>query len=824
MQKQITISRWIFLAISVFVLAACSGGSGQEVTQNAPPEVEEGGGGIVYNGPLASTDDVENFKLNVWDNLAETNRCGECHVQGNQSPMFVRNDDINLAYSEANALVDLASPSLSRLVTKVGEGHNCWAAEVNVCVEIITNYIEGWANASGVEANEIVLTAPPEYEVGVSKNFPADATDFGDTVYPLLTQYCANCHSEDSDVQQQPFFASADLDVAYQAAKPRMDLATPASSRLVVRLGSEFHNCWTDCTTSANAMRDAIQAFSDRIPLTEVDEDLVISRALGLPDGIVASSGGRFETNAIALYEFKTGSGSTAFDTSGVDPAMDLNITGNVEWVGSWGIRINDGKAQAPTSASEKLHSLITSTGEYSLEAWVVPGNVVQDGPARIVTYSGGDDARNFTLGQTTYDYNFLTRSSVSDPNGMPMLSTPSADEVLQSTLQHVVANFDPVNGRTIYVNGELVANDPEVQGNLNDWDSTFAFAVGNEVDNQQLWMGTVRLLAIHNRVLTEDQILGNFETGVGEKFFLLFGVSHLIDMPQAYIVFEVQQFDNYAYLFNTPFFISLDETAAIPSGLTIEGLRIGLNGREVETGQTYANLDITITDQNYVAGSGTPLSSLGALVPLDQGPDTDQFFLTFDRIGSTEYDRPAEAVPDLVPPVPADEQSDIGVRTFDEVNATLSALSTVPMTNAAVVDTFATVRQQLPTVESATAFLSSHQSGVMQLSVTYCTSLVGDSGLRSAFFPGFDFSASYGAVFGGTGRDIVIDSLMEALLAHDIDIGSGTFASLESSPEPVDLEIELSELIDDMSASDTPTTVIATCAAAFGSALMLVQ
>ncbi len=819
-----TISRLLFMASFALALAACSGGSGESVATNAPPEVEAGDTGVVYSGPLPGTDDIENFKLNLWDNLADTNRCGACHVQGEQSPMFVRNDDVNLAYAEANTLVDLASPSLSLLVSKVAEGHNCWASEANVCAEIITNYIEAWANASGVEANEIVLTPPPEFEVGVSKNYPADATDFGATVYPLLTEYCANCHSEDSDVQQQPFFASSDLDVAYQAAKPRMDLNTAANSRLVVRLGSEFHNCWSDCTANANAMRDAIQAFSDGIPLTEVNEDLVISRALGLPDGIVASSGGRFESNVIALYEFKTGSGSTAFDTSGVDPAMDLNITGNVEWIGSWGIRINDGKAQAPTSASEKLHSTITATGEYSIEAWVVPGNVVQDGPARIVTYSGGDDARNFTLGQTTYDYNFATRSSVSDPNGMPMLSTPSADEVLQSTLQHVVANFDPVNGRTIYVNGELVAEDPEVQGNLNDWDSTFAFAIGNEVDNQQLWMGTMRLLAVHNRVLTPEEILGNFETGVGEKFFLLFGVSHLIDMPEAYVVFEVQQFDNYAYLFNTPFFISLDDTAVIPSGLTIEGLRIGLNGREVETGQSYANLDITISDTNYVAGSGAPLSTLGALVPLDQGPDADQFFLTFDRIGDTEYDRPVEVTPDPAPEVPAGEQADIGVRTFDEVNATLSSLSTVPMTNPAVMTTFTTVRQQLPTVETASAFLSSHQSGVMQLAVTYCTALVGDSGLRATFFSGFDFGADYATAFGGAGREVVIDSLMQSLLAHDIDIGEGVMASLESSPEPVDLEIELSDLIDDMAASDTQTTVIATCAAAFGSALMLVQ
>jgi hypothetical protein len=214
----------------------------------------------------------------------------------------------------------------------------------------------------------------------------------------------------------------------------------------------------------------------------------------------------------------------------------------------------------------------------------------------------------------------------------------------------------------------------------------------------------------------------------------------------------------------------------------------------------------------------------LGALVPLDQGPDNDQFFLTFDRIGSETYDRPAVEVPEPADEVPGDDQSDVGVRTFDEVNATLSSLTTVPSTTASVADTFDTVRRQLPTVESASGFLASHQSGVMQLSVSYCTALVDDTSLRTAFFPGFDFGADYGTAFGGAGRDIVIDSLMDALVAGEVDIGGGSTDSLASSPVPVDLEIELSELIDDMSASNTRTTVISTCAAAFGSALMLVQ
>jgi len=184
-----------------------------------------------------------------------------------------------------------------------------------------------------------------------------------------------------------------------------------------------------------------------------------------LPDGIAAASGGRFESNVIALYEFKTGSGSTAFDTSGVEPALNLTLSGDADWVGGWGIDMVSGKAQGSTSASKKLRDQLASTNEYSIEAWVVPANVTQDGPARIISYSGGTDDRNFMLGQTLYDYELLTRTDQTGPDGEPSLATPNDQEILQATLQHVVAVYDPANGRRIFVNGQLATEADNGEG-----------------------------------------------------------------------------------------------------------------------------------------------------------------------------------------------------------------------------------------------------------------------------------------------------------------------------------------------------------------------
>jgi hypothetical protein len=760
------------VALAASALAGCSSGSsGAQTQQNPPPPPSPGS---TYNGPPPATADVQAFKLNLWDNIQATNRCGTCHsVSGGQSPMFARNDDINLAYQDANLVVTLTSPQDSEMVTKVGGGHNCWIGDNQACATILTTWITNWAGVIATNSGrEIVLEAPTLRDPGASRNFPDDnGAMFGATVYPLLEQFCSNCHSSGSAVKQQPFFAEGPgsdpdaVELAYEAAKAKINLDDPASSRLVVRLRDEFHNCWTSsCANDAQDMEDAITAFAQGVPLTQVDPSLLTSKALTLYEGTIASGGNRYEANVIALYEFKTGQGTIAYDTSGVDPAMDLTLSGNVQWFGGWGLNFTGGRAQASTATSAKLRSLITGTGEYSIEAWVAPGNVVQE-DTRIVSYSAGTTQRNFNLGQTMYNYDFFNRTSNSDANGNPQLSTPAAAEVLQATLQHVVATFDPVDGRKIYVNGVLVADqDTAPGGSLTDWDDSYAFMLGNEIsgNGEGTWMGVIRLVAIHNRVLTPAQILQNFEAGVGEKFFLLFSVEHLTGVPQSYVVFEAAVFDSYAYLFKKPFFISLDGTAQ-PNGIDLEHIRIGINGAEAHVGQSFAKVDTVISGTLYDPDTGQVLANLGGVLPLEKGPTLDEFFLTFDRIGANTFARPAAPTP--APPVPVDlpPASDIGVRTYDEISATLATLTGVSQLDPGVVAAYDEVRQSLPAIPTLEAYVSSHQAAIAQLSIEYCHALMENAALRSATFPGFDFNAPPATAFAS--ENLLFDPLLDRVL-----------------------------------------------------------
>ena len=148
------------------VLVACGG---ENTKQN--PVTTNTAAVTAYSGPAAATGDVQAFRLNVWENLNDQNRCGACHGTAGQSPNFVRMDDINLAYDDALGIVNLADPPASRMVSKVAGGHNCWLDSDNACGDVITAYIEAWAGGAGGAGNIVELKAPVLRDPGPARIF-----------------------------------------------------------------------------------------------------------------------------------------------------------------------------------------------------------------------------------------------------------------------------------------------------------------------------------------------------------------------------------------------------------------------------------------------------------------------------------------------------------------------------------------------------------------------------------------------------------------------------------------------------------------------------
>lgn len=813
-----------YLSPLVFLLASCSGGSGGGGSDvEVQPSTSSTNTSFVYSGPTPASQEIQNFKRTFYDNLVIEGRCGDCHTTGGSgSTLFVDRENINFAWREALSVVNLSDPGNSAVVSRVASGHNCWLGDglEASCAATLTSYIERWAASrtdssnlgallgglfylakldDSENASSILLPRTP-YTVGDSKQLPSTLADVAALGPPtvdltasgelldLLSTYCSNCHSDTAAIPQSPYFASTDIDVAYTALAGRIDIENPSNSRLVLRLQQDFHNCWDNCVDNATEMEEAVARFASVIPSVTVDSRLLISLSQNIiRDGIIASSGGRFEDNIIAKWEFREGTGASVADTSGIQPELPLTLSGDYEWLGGWGVRFSGGKAQGGTSGSSKLSNLITQTGEYSIEAWLAPNNVTQE-DAWIAGYSGGNASRNVLFTQTMYNYDFYNRSNVSlgDGSGGPLMSTSDDDELAQATLQHVVLNYDPINGRRIFVNGiDSGVVDEQGGGLLTGWNDSYALTLGNSVGFNRDWLGAIRMVAIHNNVLTPEQIELNNTIGVGQKYFLLFSVSELIDQEgnchitdgadrtnYCYIGFEVSEYDDSSYLFNQPFFVNLNPD---PSALSvnIQGMSLGINGKLANVGQSFVNINTTIDSADFT-GLGLQLSSQGTIIPKENGPAVDEFFLAFESFSGATNTLPAESVTPYSITLTGDEQSsDIAFRTFDAINASfahitgVSTASDVPsaVTGKTIPEVFNALREQLPSVSDFQAYFSSHQMAITQLAAAYCDALVQDNGLRSSMFPGFNFSSNVATIDGATFGNEIVDPLLDTAL-----------------------------------------------------------
>lgn len=878
----------IALASIAGLLCACSGGSGGGASEREinPTIGNGGGGGFVYTGPAPATAEIQSFKLAFYDPLVENNRCGECHTPGKSgTPTFVDQDNVNQAWQQARRIVNLQDPAASAAVQRVANGHNCWlAANQNAtCATTIQSYIERWADAASDSSATVNLTPRRAYAPAESKTLPADffgALELGvdlqanGQLMELLTRYCSDCHSDTAINPQVPYLASADTDIAYAALRSKVDLTAPQRSRLVQRMSPESHNCWSDCADNAQTLQRAIEALAAAVPETALDPALVTSTAQNLAaDGVAASTGGRHEPDIIAKWEFREGTGTTTADTSGVAPEITLGLSGQYSWLSGWGIRLVDGKAQAGASSSAKLFERVSGSGEYSIEAWIAPATVAQQN-AWIVGYAGGPQNHNMLLSQNLYNYQAFTRSSVTDDNnaGEPALQTRDDDEQAQATLQHVVVTYDPVNGRKIFVNGVSTGDvDPLGGGLLNSWNESFAIVLGNSTSNTNPWAGALRMVAIHNRALTDAQVAQNFDVGVGQKFFLMFSVAEILDEPglchsvdgnqrtnYCYVVFEVSQFDDASYFFDRPFFVNINPNGGSVN-FELAGIHLGINGKLAGRGQAFGNVAASITTQ--ASGVTQVLSRVGTVIDLENGIDQDVFFIAFDQFEqAVGAGTPRSALP-FQPRFSGQPAPEVGVRTFDQINASLSVLTGVPVASSSVSpvtgktvgETFALIRRALPAVPDFGALSSSQLMAATQLSAAYCDALVQNVDMRERLFPApplFDFTrpvddpsinwrehvaaplvdrAINTGLYNPADREAMLDEI-ELLITDDRDLKpyvniNGRWVS-DPNPAAHNKRDGLIYCENDAPcpASRTADVVKAACTAVFGSAVVMLQ
>jgi len=142
------------------------------------------------------------------------------------------------------------------------------------------------------------------------------------------------------------------------------------------------------------------------------------------------------------------------------------------------------------------------------MEAWVVPVNLTQAGPAAIASIAQNATKRNVTLGQGANAYNGQLKTSTTDQGGTQL----NTGAVASLALTHVVYTRSSTGAVRIYVNGTQAASST-LTGNLSGW-SSYNLALGGEPSGTRYWKGALHLVAIYSRALTAAEARQNWLAG----------------------------------------------------------------------------------------------------------------------------------------------------------------------------------------------------------------------------------------------------------------------------------------------------------------------
>lgn len=225
-------------------------------------------------------------------------------------------------------------------------------------------------------------------------------------------------------------------------------------------------------------------------------------------EGVCTTDQGVATAGLLAQYGFDDGSGTVVSDR--VSPELDLEILdpANVEW-GTGHLKVRGEALIQSAVAAAKISTAVKASGQATVEAWVIPALVEQEGPARIVNMGIDITQTNFLLGQERGEHACRFRSTGTRTVGSPDLAVSQ----VETELTHLVATLGPDSYRRLYVNGVLRATHA-TSGTLVPWDDTWPLSVANESGRERPWLGELHLIRIYNRALSHVQIGRNFRAG----------------------------------------------------------------------------------------------------------------------------------------------------------------------------------------------------------------------------------------------------------------------------------------------------------------------
>jgi hypothetical protein len=156
--------------------------------------------------------------------------------------------------------------------------------------------------------------------------------------------------------------------------------------------------------------------------------------------------------------------------------------------------------------------------------------------------------------------------------------------------------------------------------------------------------------------------------------------------------------------------------------------------------------------------------------------------------------------------------EPDLGIRTFSQINDTMSILTGIDANRTAVSDSYSELRDSLPATSNLLAFGAAGQIAIQRLATTYCEEIVNNTTRCDAFFGQCQID--------GNAKDQVATTLYDKLIG----------ANLANQPDSAGVTTEVVRMIDDLGCANGCTgaeaeiVLNATCAAVLSSSAVTIN
>lgn len=232
------------------------------------------------------------------------------------------------------------------------------------------------------------------------------------------------------------------------------------------------------------------------------------------------------EPTPLVLYEFNENGGNIVKDVSNNAERIDLKIhnTNAVKWTQD-GLKVVSPVVIKSTQPSRQLANTCRNSDELTIDMWITPANVQQDGPARIVSMSNTTTSRNFTIGQGQWKnrpkdvFDVRLRTTETNANGEPSLVSKRG--AVKAAKVHLLYSRQSDGTTQLYVDGVKVATG-RVQGDLNGWNNGYSLLLANEATGDRPWLGTYHRLAVYCEALEPSETPGTENRTAAAEFDLL--------------------------------------------------------------------------------------------------------------------------------------------------------------------------------------------------------------------------------------------------------------------------------------------------------------